>query len=221
MKTYQLIVFDWDGTLVDSAAPIVQSLKHAARQCHAPVLADSAYRHIIGLGVREALWALYPDMALDFHAFATAYKQYFEENCHQQIRPFDGVEKMLQTLQSRGFLLAVATGKGRAGLELALKHSGFAPYFAVTKTADQTLSKPNPLMLNEILQELNIHPNHALMVGDTSFDIEMAKAANMDSAALGCGAHSAADLQKLAPTIVLERATDLLNWQPLRVAGSA
>lgn len=221
MKTYKLIIFDWDGTLVDSAKPIVESLKNAAQSVGVPLLSDLAYRQIIGLGVDEAIASLYPDHPVDIKAFAKAYRQYFEANCHSSIRAFDGVEAMLAELKARGFLLAVATGKGREGLQKALEHSGFSQYFSATRTADMTRSKPDPLMLHELLSDFALAPSEALMVGDTSFDIEMAQAAAMDSAAVGCGAHAIHELNKLAPTFMLDYATDLLNLATLKTASAS
>lgn len=208
-----LVVFDWDGTLIDSTGRIAESLHRAAQDTGLPLLSAQAYRSIIGLGLPEALRALYPDVDEDMRVQLRGHyaRHYIASTEAEPCPPYDGAVELLETLHARGTRLAVATGKNRPGLERALAHSGFGHYFHATRTADETASKPDPLMLAEILAEQRVEPHRALMVGDTGFDLEMARRAGVPSVGITHGAHDAAELQRHAPRALVHHLLHVLH----------
>ena len=210
-KKYELIVFDWDGTLIDSAASIVACMRWAIDSLQLEPRNDDQLRHIIGLGMREAIFELYPDFnEAEIEAFILQYRQQFF--AQKQSSPFPGVEQLLQSLKQAGYSLAVATGKGRHGLDLALQNLGFGPYFEATRCADETQSKPHPQMLSELLDELALGAERALMVGDTSYDLDMAGNIQMDAVAVCNGVHGREKLSASAALAYLPDVTHLWNW---------
>lgn len=214
MKPYDLLIFDWDGTLMDSTMRIVSCLREGVRQAGLPYRSDEQLRHIIGLGLREAVDFLYPD-AVDTHLKQTmmeVYRHRFTHADHTPASLFEGVEAMLDDLEKQGYLLAVATGKTRDGLNIVLRELGLQGRFHSSRCADETTSKPHPRMLLEILSDLDISPQRALMVGDTQFDIEMAHNAGVPAVAVAQGAHSRDQLLQKGPLVILERVTYLLSW---------
>lgn len=211
-KRFDLLIFDWDGTLMDSAGAIVASIQAACADIGWPAPSREAASHIIGLGLKEAIAALFPDMPEAEHPrLAERYRYHFLAQDHA-IPLFDGASELIADLHGRGFLLAVATGKARRGLSRAFEHSGLEPYFHASRTADETFSKPHPAMLFELLDELVVDKRKALMIGDTSHDLLMAQNAGIPSLAAGYGAHPADSLHAYAPLAVCHRFEDLAEW---------
>ena len=183
-KRYQLIVFDWDGTLLDSEARIVECLHAAGRDAGLAALPPKTLSNVIGLGLKEAIEALYPGEAAEAHGrFIEHYRHHYLFASQTPTPLFEGARAMLEDLHRRGFWLAVATGKARRGLDRALAEHGFAHLFHASRCADETFSKPHPQMLMDIMERLGVEPEHTLMVGDTEYDILMAH--NARAAALG------------------------------------
>ncbi|MCP5160479.1 MAG: HAD-IA family hydrolase [Hahellaceae bacterium] len=196
----ELVVFDWDGTLVNSIAHIVASLKHAANALGLPLQADMKYQSIIGLGMLEAVEVLYPYLdSRDVERYRKAYSESFFASQEQGSVLYPHVEDVLVSLDKAGIKLAVATGKSREGLNRALEVMAIGAYFSVTRCANETRSKPHPLMLQEILNYCEVAPENALMVGDTTYDLEMAARAGVPSVGVIYGAHPADDLLRYSP----------------------
>jgi phosphoglycolate phosphatase len=209
---YRLIVFDWDGTLIDSAGAIVECIQEAARDLGLEVPARERASHVIGLGLRESLRIAVPGLPAERSMeFVAAYRRHFlarEDN----MRPFPGAHVMLDALRARGHLLAVATGKSRQGLDRALAASGLRERFAATRCADETTPKPHPAMLQELMLELEALPGSTLMVGDTSHDLGMAAAAGVDAVAVAYGAHAEDDLRAMQPRACVTSVEELSRW---------
>lgn len=192
-----MVIFDWDGTLSDSLERIVTCLKVSARELDFPEPSDEAGRDIIGLGLPEALQRLFPLLtAADLDAFRLCYSKNYVALDQTPPAFYPQVEESLARLKESGYLLAVATGKSRKGLNRVLSSLNMADYFDITRCADETASKPHPLMLNEILAELGVPASQACMVGDTEFDMAMAVAATVPRVGVSYGAHSAGRLAK-------------------------
>lgn len=211
-KPPKLVIFDWDGTLMDSAAEIVKSVKGAAEAAGLPELEDKAIRQIIGLGLNEALAVLYPQIT-DKHIelMSAHYKRLWRANQAPQTRSslFNGAEAVLADLHAQGVWMAVATGKGRRGLDLVLSTSPIAKYFVATRTADETASKPDPLMLKELLFELDVDVADAVMVGDTEFDLGMAATIGMPRIGVSYGVHSVWQLEAHQPNAIIDDISEL------------
>ena len=208
---YQLLIFDWDGTLMDSEARIVDCLRIASQLTFGEELrSDDELKDVIGLGLKEALKQLHPHSTeVQLEEMSAAYRhQYMVVNTTSSVL-FNGVENLLHQLEQQGYWLAVATGKGRQGLDQVLAHTGLGPRFHTTRCASETFSKPHPLMLEEILDQLGMHPQHALMIGDTEYDMEMAKNAKMDRLAVSYGVHSTDRLMKHQPIGCLDHIQQL------------
>lgn len=202
----QLVIFDWDGTLIDSTGHIARSLHHAAQQTGLPLLSQARYRSIIGLGLPEALRDLYPDIdegtQLELRVHYASH--YIASTDVEPCPIYPGAVALLEGLRARGIRLAVATGKNRPGLERAFASSGLGDYFVTSRTADETASKPDPQMLHEILAEQGVAAEAALMVGDTGFDLEMARRAQVPSIGITHGAHAADELLRHAPVALVD-----------------
>lgn len=210
---YQLIIFDWDGTLADSTGRIVDSIQRASRLVGLPAISDADAQDIIGLGLPEALKTLWPDIEdHNLEAMRAAYARHFVYDSQVAMALFDGARAMLEQLQSEGYLLAVATGKSRKGLDRILDDLAIGHLFAVTRCADETRSKPDPLMVQEILTELNVSAERALMVGDTTYDLEMAQAAGVATIGMSHGAHDDARLLACEPLELCHSIVDLEQW---------
>lgn len=211
-KPPKLVIFDWDGTLMDSAAEIVVSVKGAADAAGLPELEDKAIRQIIGLGLHEALAVLYPQVT-DKHIelMSAHYRRLWRANQVSQMRSslFKGAEAALADLHAKGVWMAVATGKGRRGLDLVLSTSPIAKYFVSTRTADETASKPDPLMLKELLFELDVDAADAVMVGDTEFDLGMAATIDMPRVGVSYGVHSVGQLAAHQPNAIIDGISEL------------
>ncbi len=204
-KKYDLIIFDWDGTILDSEAHIVRSMRAAIEEQGLASPDDQHIRHIIGLSLPQAILTLFPDLSrAQVDRLSDRYRQHFFNDANQASELFDGVGDVIRDLHAEGYYLAVATGKGRRGLDEALQTTGLQPYFHITRCADETRSKPDPQMLDEILTDLDIEPSRAVMVGDTSYDLDMAKNINMDSVAVTYGMHDKTHLQQSHPTYFID-----------------
>ena len=210
---YQVIIFDWDGTLVDSTARIVDSMQMAAAEVGMPKLTDYAIQQIIGLGLPEALRVLWPSISDEqLQRMRPLYSANFSIRSGVSADFFPQARNFFEELRSLGYVLAVATGKTRKGLDEMLNGFAVQDVFAITRCADETTSKPDPHMLEEILNELKLTSDQALMVGDTSFDLDMAKAINMDSVGMTHGAHESEVLLASGAKALCHSLNDLLNW---------
>jgi phosphoglycolate phosphatase len=209
-----LVVFDWDGTLMDSQQRIVASLRETIAERHLPTRGDPELREVIGLALPQALLALFPHLdGADLQALMQAYRQQFIKCCRQPESLFDGAREVILELRSQGLLLAIATGKGRAGLDRALKQTSLMAEFHYTRCADEAPSKPDPTMLWQIMERLQVTPSASLMIGDTEYDLAMARAAGIRSVAALYGTHERERLLQHRPAAVLEHIDEL----PLRL----
>jgi phosphoglycolate phosphatase len=211
-KQYDLIVWDWDGTLADSTGMITNALVKAAQQVGLPALDPAKATSIIGLGLRESIYALFGDLP---EAQARDLAAQYNTNYYageSEIPLFPGAFDTIIELNKRGYKLAVATGKGRRGLNLALQHCGLTQYFHATKTVDECFSKPHPQMLDALMDELVVMPERTLMIGDTHYDLQMAKNAGVHTAAVTYGAQSAVQLSPYSPEYVFNSFHDLSTW---------
>ncbi len=171
---YQLIIFDWDGTLADSTGRIVDSMRRAGQELGLPDVPDADIQNIIGLGLPEAIKTVWPDVLPDqMEPMREAYARYFVYDSQIAMNLFNGAESLLDGLSANGRKIAVATGKSRKGLDRILKDLSLSGVFDTTRCADETRSKPHPLMLSEILEELGVSADSALMVGDTTYDLSL------------------------------------------------
>lgn len=209
---FDLIIFDWDGTLVDSIDWIVQCLTLAAvkQGCKRPD--EQAVKNIIGLSIQKALETLFPDMEKnDQEQLIVCYRQAFFSKTISEKDLFKGVGDMLLHFKQQGYKLAVATGKGRAGLERAMEGTGLTGFFDVTRCADETASKPHPLMLEEIMQHMDIAKENTVFVGDSIHDLKMAQNAGVSAIAVSCGANSDEQLNQYQSMIKLQHTIQLLD----------
>lgn len=209
--TFELLVFDWDGTLMDSEAHIVSCMQRTLQDLDLPALSREKIRDIIGLGLHEAILKLLPDSDDDrVLAIIDRYRYHFfaDDPCE----PFAGAESVLQQLHQAGYLLAVATGKGRRGLDRVLQSTGFSQYFVETRTAEETQSKPHPQMLLELMELLEIDAHKTLMIGDTEYDLQMANAANTAALGVDYGVHTRERLMACSPLACLSSISELPEW---------
>jgi len=207
----ELIIFDWDGTLIDSQANIVQCFQLVIDDLKLPARSREQISNIIGLGMREALNLLFPENnSDDYEHMIDRYRYHFFASVPSE--PFSGAEQVLSSLNDAGYLLAVATGKGRNGLEKALTSTGFKQYFHVSRCADETRSKPHPQMLEEILDHTGMEVDQAIMVGDTEYDLEMARNAGISSIGVSYGVHASDRLLKHEPITIINEIGALLDW---------
>lgn len=198
---------------MDSEAHIVESMQLAMQEQELAVLPATAVRNIIGLGLPEAVHQLYPDENESRRrALCDAYSRHFVAGNPATLKLFPGAEPVLEELQQKGFLLAVATGKTRKGLDRLLSYNNWHSYFDATRCADETCSKPDPLMLNELLFELDCPPEQALMIGDTEFDLAMAQNAGIDSVGVSYGVHEVDRLQPYQPRLIIDNLVELRDW---------
>jgi len=211
-KRYDLIVFDWDGTVMDSTAVISGSIQAACRDLDLPVPDDETARHVIGLGLEEALRHAVPTAPESMYGELVERYRYHFLAQDGDIPLFAGARETIVELFEAGFSLGVATGKSHAGLQRALKATGMTSYFHATRTADQTFSKPHPAMLLELMDELAVSAERALMIGDTTHDLQLAHNAKVDVVAVGHGAHPAEQLLKLQPLALLDDFAQLRAW---------
>jgi phosphoglycolate phosphatase len=209
---YPLIVFDWDGTLMDSAAVIVASIQDAARDLGLPVPSRDAASHVIGLGLQDSLRGAVPSLQPErYREFADAYRRHFIAQQDTMVL-FDGVRELLDALRAQGRELAVATGKSRRGLDHALQATGLGGHFAASRCADETNPKPHPAMLLELMKTLKKGNAELLMVGDTSHDLLMAQSAGVDALAVTYGAHPGDSLRACGPRGCVGSVEELRQW---------
>ena len=214
---YELIVFDWDGTLKDSQSHIVDGLCIAAEELGVELKREDA-KDIIGLSLVAAIEELVPGISdADLQKFIKIYREHFYKTL-PQTRLFDGVENMLKDLAAQGYMLAVATGMSRAGLDSSMQKLGVAKYFDDTICADESVSKPAPDMLLEIIDRLGVDKSRALMIGDTEFDLEMALNAGVDSVAVCCGVHERERLEKYPVKGMLDYTPHIVEWLERRLS---
>lgn len=212
-----LFIFDWDGTLSDSKAKITKAMQLAAEDMGWSPLDDHHIHNIIGLGLPEAIHRLYPEVDLpDRQRLREAYATRFLSL--DEARPsdfFPGVMETLDCLKAGGHTLTIATGKSRKGLDRIFSVLGVADYFHATRCADETASKPDPLMLDELLREFGADASEAVMIGDTEYDMEMARRINMPRIAVSYGAHHIERLHSYQPELCLDQFDQLLGWKKL------
>lgn len=211
---YDLLIFDWDGTLVDSIGRIVQAIASAAQDCGLEPPLPEATRGIIGLAMPQAIAVLYPELEdpLRVRHFQQTYSDHYLALEANPSALYSGVGQGLQLFRDQGYALAVATGKTRRGLDRVLAGQGWHGFFDITRCADETASKPDPLMLHEILAHCRACPERALMVGDSVFDLDMAKAAGIDAVGVSYGAQPAEVLRAREPVLMIERFEQLAEW---------
>ena len=206
-KPIELIIFDWDGTLFNSVGQIVASLQFAAQQFQQP-LTDAAAKSIIGLGLPEVMQILFPQVPHLQQDILQCYADHYVANSKGDAW-FDGVAELLADLKQQGIKLAVATGKSRKGLDRVLTQTQSHDLFDITRAASETKSKPHPLMLEEILAEMQVSTDSAIMVGDTSYDLEMAQNLNMPRIGVSYGVHSIDTLQQYQPLAIVHNVQEL------------
>ncbi|HVN34377.1 MAG TPA: HAD-IIIA family hydrolase [Casimicrobiaceae bacterium] len=211
-RRFPFIVFDWDGTLIDSTSIIADSLQQACRDLGEPVPSDVDARYVIGLGLSDALRHVAPGLPHDRHGeLAARYRHHFLSR-DAQTKLYPGARELLGELASAGFLLGVATGKSRAGLDRALAQQRLASLFVVTRCADEGFPKPHPDMLEQLMGRVGVAPQSTLMIGDTTHDIELARNAGASALAVAYGAHHADGLGALAPLATVHSIAELRAW---------
>jgi len=211
-RKFDLIIWDWDGTLADSTSVIIDAITIASRELGLGEIPRAQASSIIGLSLNEAIKTLLGNIGPDnTQALAARYRDYYflhEEN----IPLFAGVADTIKTLHKRGFKLAVATGKGRRGLNLALEHADLTKYFQATRTVNECLSKPHPQMLDELMDHFVTTPERTLMIGDTSYDLQMAKNAGIPALAVSYGAQPRESLLPYNPLEIFDEFSSLSQW---------
>lgn len=211
-RVFDLIAFDWDGTLFDSTAIIARCIQAAVRDVGGTVPSDQAASHVIGMGLMQALAHAAPDVPKDrYPELGVRYRHHYMAR-QDEISLFDGVLPMLAQLRQRGHHLAVATGKSRAGLDAALRAVQLQGLFDASRTADETAGKPHPRMLLELMAEFGLEPGRVLMVGDTTHDLQMALNAGCPSVGVSYGAHAIDGFSVLQPRYVAHSVAELAGW---------
>jgi phosphoglycolate phosphatase len=211
-KQFDLIVFDWDGTLMDSTSTIVKSIQAAARDLGLPIPRDEDASHVIGLGLHEAMQAAMPNIDPALYPKMVERYRFHYLSKDPELVLFDGVRDMLAELSQEGYFLAVATGKSRVGLNRALNAVGLLSLFDATRCADETFSKPHPAMLQELTRELGQDLKRTVMVGDTTHDLLMANNAGAAAIAVEYGAHPVDQLLSCKPMYSAQNVTQLHEW---------
>lgn len=207
----KFIVFDWDGTLMDSEAQIVTCLHAAVADLDLEPMSDNTVSNVIGLGLREAIDTLVPGRDDGFHqAFVEAYRTHWFQSGSSLL--FAGARETLETIREHEFLLGVATGKARRGLDRVLNDTGLTSCFHATRCADEAPSKPHPQMLLDLMEVLEVLPEETIMVGDTEYDMEMATNAGVEKIAVRSGVHSDVRLNRHAPLVCLDGIDEIPDW---------
>jgi phosphoglycolate phosphatase len=211
-KRFELLVFDWDGTLMDSAPAIIASIQESCRDLGLPVPGRERASHVIGLGLKDALSYAVPELPVsDYGKLAERYRHHYLAR-DPDIELFPGMREMLAELKRLGYLLAVATGKSRAGLDRVLEATQLKSHFDASRCADETHSKPNPAMLQELMAELDVEPDGTLMIGDTGHDLQMAMNAGVPALAVSYGAHPKESLAAFNPLACIDTPQELAPW---------
>lgn len=212
MNRFELIVFDWDGTLMDSAGAIVAAIQAACNDLGIAPPSDARARHIIGLGLNDALMSALPDLPPSrYLALAERYRHHYLAG-DSELTMFAGVVQMVTDLAQSGHLLGVATGKSRKGLDRSLAASGLGAHFHGTRCADECHSKPHPQMLYELMDEFAVPPERTLMIGDTTHDLKMAQNAGVAALAVAYGAHPRAELVAERPLYCAASVAEMQAW---------
>jgi phosphoglycolate phosphatase len=211
-RRFDLIAFDWDGTLFDSTMLIVRCIQAACRDLGVTVPNDTDAAYVIGLGLHDALQHAVPGLPpARYPELGNRYRHHYFARQHELVL-FPGTLEMLADLKARNHLLAVATGKGRRGLDEALAQSQLHALFDATRTADQTAGKPHPLMLQELMAELGTTPERTLMIGDTTHDLQLARNAGTERVAVSYGAHDTEAFAEHEPLFVAHSTRELHDW---------
>ncbi len=211
-KRFELLVFDWDGTLMDSSAAIIASIQAACGDLGLTVPSDDNARFIIGLGLNDALAHILPELdTAQYPQVAERYRHHFLLR-DRGTGLFPGAAETVKELRAAGFMLAVATGKSRPGLEHALEATGLAPYFHATRCGDEGFTKPHPGMLEELMSMLGVTPERTLMIGDTTHDMAMAQSARVARVAAAYGAHPRRELLAFEPIACVDGIPELRAW---------
>ncbi len=211
-RRFDLIVFDWDGTLFDSTGLIVTCIQAACRDLGIAVPSAERAAYVIGLGLHDALQHAAPGLPPErYPELGRRYRHHYFARQHELVL-FDGTLEMLNALKTRQHWLAVATGKSRRGLDEALAHASLHALFDATRTADETASKPHPRMLQELMAEFGVAPERTLMVGDTTHDLQLAANAGTARVGVSYGAHEPASFHALEPLAVLHSTRELHAW---------
>lgn len=202
---YKLLIFDWDGTLMDSIDKIVLCMQQAALQEGILEPSKAAVKNIIGLSLLNAVEVLFPGLEQNkYHELVKAYQHQYHLHQHVDTPFYTGIKRLLQRLKAAGYILAVATGKGRNGLNQMIKKTNSEHLFTATICADEALSKPDPLMLNSLLDKLHIQADDALMIGDSIYDLKMANNANVDCLGVSYGVHEQSILCEANPVAIVD-----------------
>jgi phosphoglycolate phosphatase len=208
---YRLLVFDWDGTIIDSANTIADCIRLAAGDLGLEVPTKEQASHVIGLGMHDALRLAVPALRAEhITEFVERYRQHFRAREHS-MDLFAGMRTLIERLHGER-TLGIATGKSRRGLDRSLETTGLKPFFRASRCADETHPKPHPAMLLELMDELEVPAEGALMIGDTSHDLEMARAAGVDALAVTYGAHAEEGLRSCQPRACVASVPELDRW---------
>ena len=212
-QSFRLLVFDWDGTLMDSIGSIVACTRATLEDLGLPGLPDEKIRGTIGLGLRETVDVLWPGGGDEvYNQVLECYRKHWLSTWRDQPVLFEGVGDLIRELAAEGYLLAIATGKSRRGLDHVLEQTGLAHLFHATRTVDEAFSKPHPQMLLDILDELGVSPRDAVMIGDTTYDLEMARNAGTAAVGVCTGSHCREELERLGPVACLDGVVGLREW---------
>lgn len=212
-KKFQLLVFDWDGTLADSEACIIDAMQLASAEAELPKRNDAQIRDVIGLSLDVAIETLFPEAEKAIkRSVADRYREHYFSTSTSAVPVFEGVVEILEKLNQENYFLAVATGKSRRGLDRSLRDTGLDKYFHTSRCADETNSKPNPQMLIEIIDYFGLESVDALMIGDSEYDLQMANNAGADSVAVSYGVHNAERLQQCEPLAIIHNITELSDY---------
>lgn len=212
MSNYELIIFDWDGTVVNSINQIVSCLHASADAVGLPATSDAVAQSIIGLGIFEAIKTMFPESTeQETQALIEAYKRIWLETAANDIEFYPTAFETIKALKD-SHKIAVATGKSRAGLDRHFSLSEIGTFFHSSRCADETRSKPHPQMLLELLEEFKVKPEQALMIGDTTFDLEMAHKAKIDRIGVSYGAHDVELLKPFEPIAIIDNLKELYHW---------
>lgn len=211
---YKLLVFDWDGTLMDSQGEIVYCFQSAAKDLGLDIPSQDSIHNIIGIGMKQAVQSIFPSAQSDddIQEIVDAYRKHYFHPDKVPSELFEGIFEMLVGLEQQGYYLAVATSKGRRGLDIALERTGLDKVFHTTRCIDEAQSKPHPQMLLDAIDIVGVDTNEALMIGDTEYDLQMANNAGVHSVGVMCGAHDKEQLHACSPRTILAHTNELDDW---------